>query len=1176
MTATPLLVPMEVKALLVNDAVRQRNFQRWAMCYQNLSTFSGPEPPAFSGTDLSWPTDRGHNGVHLHWTLPAALRHGSHDTTSGTTTFPYVPNRWLVLRHSGADPQRRTMTGWVVESDFVDPDAGTSAFLDPFAARPRPTRIGRCRPLSGWTESGASRPFLTAVAPGNLAFASYQPYVTNVFSLHDALAGVTDGEELGYLVVGWYSDPAADVLAGFPGEADFATWLAGELGWTVASGGAATASFYHGMVHGLTWSTTDQAKPMRMPEPFTPRLAVGSTAIDALTALVSRQAREHGSSVDAGLLEAFQYDLLRVLDDQDGPQLVEQRIHQAWFGEVPGGTRWEVVDAPTDDPAEAAGRRAEPVPAPSWLPALNAVQAAHDNAVQDLAHLQKQLYELWWKRSKAAKLPKYPTGLTDEQFAASLDPTSPVSLVSTVRTKLGQVEGLRAQIPWGGTQDELQASIDAYAASHGLAPGQLKRVDLRPFWMANDPVVVVSGAGSASITADPATLACRFAEQLVTGVIHDGRPIRIDDVRVGIPPLDLSGCPEPVRALVDEFVFLDPANAALVARCALGTTDPAVVAALRETMAGHASCIGVVPALQPGSWTQPWSPLWLLWQVTYYPIEFGTAQAPNWTFDGSGYTWNGAGADTADPLQLSGRSLLTPQSAFTMKSRLDQYLHSSPEADLAALEDFVTGIDDWDFLSQTLTGFSSLLTRRDASSLWLPADGTVVTDLAAPGATAVPMPGPATPQPFGSEPPSGFQALRSGQFAFLRVMIVDRFGQSVEVVNSTTADQFTPIIADGMVPHTTVLPQEPDRFVQLTPRLLQPARLDFDFVSAADDPRGLALGSDTPVCGWLLPNHLDRSISCYGPSGAALGELRVVTDHTATRVVSWSPAPGSPYETIASVTPAYPRLADVLSGVRDGGPAAFADFLSTIDATLWSIDPLGARDDQYLSILIGRPLALVRTRMALELNGPALSDPSWRLTFSPKPPDLPTYPFSVRLGESTLRRDGLIGYFDGGDYTRFHAVNSSPTPASYVHQIGPDTFPALRFDSASSVYLTMLVDPRAAVHATTDVLPVASLALPQSLVASALGAMAVSFRVGPLPTGLMESVETDRCKVVLPLPASKDGKWSWIEVNPDGSSTGYDLARADQAATLSAALPVLRVGWLQLTTNQSGRIQEHM
>ncbi|MFE1130773.1 hypothetical protein ACFW6R_29385 [Streptomyces albidoflavus] len=56
-----------------------------------------------------------------------------------------------------------------------------------------------------------------------------------MFSLHDALTGVTDGEELGYLVVGWYSDPAADVLVGFPGEADFATWLAGELGWTVAS-----------------------------------------------------------------------------------------------------------------------------------------------------------------------------------------------------------------------------------------------------------------------------------------------------------------------------------------------------------------------------------------------------------------------------------------------------------------------------------------------------------------------------------------------------------------------------------------------------------------------------------------------------------------------------------------------------------------------------------------------------------------------------------------------------------------------------------------------------------------------------------------------------------------------------------------------------------------------------
>ncbi|MFD1538814.1 hypothetical protein [Nonomuraea guangzhouensis] len=1176
MTAVPpLLVPIDVKALLVNDLVRQRGFQRWQMDYQNLPTYTSPQPPPFSGTDTSWPTDPSHNGIYLHWTLPATLRRGDHDTATGTTTFPYVPNRWLVVRYSGPDPQARVATGWVIESDYVDVNDGTSPYLDPTASTPTPTLLGRCLPLSGWSEPGSDQPFLTAVAPGNITFASYQPYVANVFSMHDPLTDVTDGEVLSYLVAGWYSQPSADVLASYPGEGDFAQWLDTTLGWTVSTDDTATASFYHGMVHGLPWSTTDPANPPNMPADTTPRLAVGSTSIDALTAMIKQQAQEDNSDIDAELLEAFQYDFLRLLDEQDGQQVLEQRIHQAWFGEHPSGSTWEVVRTPTHDSTEALRHQAEAARAPSWLPALNTAQTAYDSAVRELADLHRQLYETWWKSGKAATLPKYPDGVTPALFAQALDPTTQTSLAATVQNKLHQIQALQAQIPWGATPDDLQASITAYATAHDLPTDrQLKRIEQPPLWSANDPVVVISATGSASIATDPTTLACRLADQTVTGITYDGTPIHIADIGTGLPSLDLTGTPQVIQALIDEFFFLDPDNATLVAAHALGTTDPAVIAALNETMAGYQADIGTVPAIQPGPWTQPWSPLWLLWQVTYYPIAYGSTDTPNWTFDGTQYTWTGNGADTDNLLQLSGQIFLTPQATFNMKARLDQYLSTNPDADLTAVEDFVTSVDDWDFLSQSLTGFGASLTCRDPSSLWLPSDGTTLAQLATPGATAMPMPGPATQPPFQAWPPSGFQPLRSGQFAFLRVMVVDRFGQSLEIVNSTTAEQFTPIIADGMIPDDTVLQQEPYRFVQLTPRLLQPGQVSLDFVSATDDTHPLDPDLHNPLCGWLLPNHLDRAISCYGPTGPALGDIRVVVDDTATRVVDWSPAPGSPYPTIASLSPAYPHLAAVLTGVQAGGPAAFAEFLHTIDTTLWSIDPAGARDDQFLSVLIGRPLALIRTRVALELDTTALTDPSWRFTFTPQPSDLPGYGFDIRLGDLTMRQDGLIGYFTGTDYTRFDSVAPPPTDSSYVHQIGPGNFLTLCFDPASTAYLTMLVDPRAAIHATTDLLPVTSLTLPQHYVKSALSAMAVTFRAGPLPTDLVVPATGDGTQIVLPTPASKNGTWSWIETGTNGSPTTYGVTPADQAATLPTDPPTLRTGWLQLTTDLSSEPEE--
>ena len=904
MTA-PLLVPVQLQALQVNPNVRAQGFQRWSMDYSALATFGSPEPAPFAGLDQGWAADPANDGIHLQWTLPAALRRGVHDAATGATAYPLVPNRWLVVRLSGPAASivaaHQAAEAWVVESDYLGPD-GLSAYLDPAAPEPVPLRLGRVRPLAGWRETGTGRPFLTALGPGNVAFASYQPYGAGVFSFHDRAARLGEGQTVSYLVAGWYSDPAADVLAASRQRAGLAAPLA-EQGWSAHGSQSATTTLFHGAIRNLIYSRTAVGA-----RPAATTLAVGNSSIDAMTALIRRQAAQHaGAAINPDLLEAFQYDLLRTLDGIDGPAELDSRIHEAWFGARSGGSVWQVVSIPAADAAQAAlqEERADeqdgaPAVAPPWLAGLNRAQSDYDVSARELEALQARLYELWWKRGRANALPQRPAGLPDALFAQALDPARPDSLVSQVLAKSRQVDAARALIPWGATQDDLTAAITLYTRQHPLPPGtELKRADLPAFRAAADPVVVIAGARMDAFDDDlgegpDGLLPCRFADQTVDAMLVQAPPrppgsivpprppykLTAAEVAPRLPALVLSGLDPAIGRLMTELFFLDPVNAAAVAELAYAVfrhldypvSQQQLLSAAAGDMAAAQNMAGTLPAIPPQLWTQPWAPLFLEWEVAYHPIPYST-YGPNWRFDGTKYTCARAAPD-AGPIRLSGRSLLTPQPSFTFKARLDSYLSAHPDADLSALESFVASVDGWDFLSQALSGFNAQLTLRDPASVRAPDARSVVAppketmaSLVGRGSVVMPLAdgaAAATAQPVGG---SGFQWLRAGQFEFVRVSVVDRFGQSVDVVTPAEAAGFAPVVGQGLAPQGQFAgPAPTGRYVQLPPRLLQGARLDAQFLPVMPAPSaagGFAVDgpAGNPICAWIDPNPLERALA---------------------------------------------------------------------------------------------------------------------------------------------------------------------------------------------------------------------------------------------------------------------------------------------------------------------------
>lgn len=1205
---SPLFVPVQLDALVVNDQVRMgENFQRWQANYALTRFRLSPEPPPFGNIDTDFATDPRRNGVYLQWQLPQALTEGSQDHPDQEVSFPLVPNRWLVVRTHGApNAEAREMTAWLVESDHLDPVTGTS----PYAGRDGTlTRIGRRIDLATeeWTEPAppADGLFLTAVGPGVPTFAVYQPYNENVFSLHDTLEGLDPTREwsVGYLVAGWYSDLGADPVTAAGDE--LGERLV-EFGWTTTTDPdapvePASRGIFHGAVLGLSWHS-------RGPTPESPRpdavaVALGHTSAHA-SSVFQQEAEPPDAPSLAALLNLCQRGLLDTVDEPDGAFIEARATFASWFVPTPAGYRWALETDPDAPVEESAGarRRARRRHA-DLLAELNAGQAEHDEAARDLAAAQRLLYDLWW----AEGLPLVPEfdpngGLPPGAFRGELSARLRAAEAAAARCEEA-LRQARDSIPWGSTQRELETSIVDYLGDH--APGfVLKREVLPDMYRAADPVVALRCTEEdqqARLAAEEG-LRCRRPGELVRGVFLDAeRTVLITAPASRVPmPRNLPMSPGELPLLLTEFHYLDPANARGLARAA-GRPDTDVPA-LRAAMADPQSrADGLAPALGTAPWRQAWSPLFFQWEVDYYPIAYADDDAvedptsANWEFDGNHYRWNGNGAVRA-PLTLRGRQFLTPAPAQTLADGLRHAAadRSGPYSEL--LHTLADRAAEADLISQTLDGFSDQLMARGPHQAVHLGGGSRVRDAAVGdqiGRGLPPDPGP-LPRPFTGWAPSRFQEVRSGQFAFTRLNVVDRFGRGLPVVipdelelrdtigKGTPAHQFQPGLPDDLSPGctdgrpVTVVGQDPKRFVELKPRLPQPARTRLDLLSAHDDTRVLdEEAAAESICAWLVPNHLDQALLCYAADGAPLGSVAMSVMPDGSAVPRWLPLPGAAPEP----DPGHGHLYELVTELLARDRPTLRTFLRGMDRALTTIAPNGDQDPPTtLSRLLGRPLALVRARVRLDLDGPPHHDPSWRNLLAPSAPEYPRYRWPVRLGERDELGDGLVGYYQERDYTGLHIVLTEQDladladPHDYLRPIGPGhgivlpARPPRDHDTTSAAHLTLLLDPYGAVHATTGILPTAQLRVSAGAFEESLGGIAAGFRFGPMFT----VQDPDDAALALPRPADRHGRWTWAQPTPDGAWTSSPTDQADPVPRFPFARPVLRTGYLQLQPSEEG------
>lgn len=920
-----------------------------------------------------------------------------------------------------------------------------------------------------------------------------------------------------------------------------------------------------------------------------PGVALGNSGLDAFAAMFAQAERAAGmpeGKVQTLIhtLQAFLHEDLDLLDRPDGLTELGVEIRKDWFANAPGGTTWDVVAKhSTTDPGGRSGDAIDAAPG-ALLSALNRWQHELDDVARDLAAAQGQCYALWWKAAKlAADMPPPPAAWVDLVEAAAPETRAEVLRLANSYRWLRQA------------RDEALLSLTAQLGDLELVAGSRNA-----FHRPAQPVLLVNGAGRGYKHGPDGrfspfdVLACRFTGQTVAGILVpvDGDEHRVDERDEPAPPLPDAEQPAEVADLLVESFFLDQLCAPVIAQVAAtkaGKTDPwSLLPAIRaeQTLIWNpalhpevdwqtlAERTGLTFAYEPGVlpskvaialWWAPWSPLYLDWQFDYYPGTPRQADAlapwefcvepdePDATLDEYAYRWRGTSPTRGLATGLRGRTFLTPLTSDLLTARITKlqadFAHDpSATDDLWALQSALDYLHRTDLLSQALTGFDELLLQNDPATFAMPVDGSLDAYLEPQDA---PSYSPAsTPDPTaGTITPSPFNPVRAAHMRLIRLWVVDAFGQVLQIVDpgQPSLPPITPMLDADLVTST-----EPG-LVELKPRLTQFARLDLSFLASTDDSSVLGVHNGVdPVCGWVIPNHLDRSLLIYSADGILAGELLLAVDRA-----MWAPAPQT---SPPPVGPAPVQIADahlrrMVSGVVDAADsgAALNELLQLIDTAFWSINPSGGWSDAELPVLIGRPLALVRARLALGLRDGPVYRQDWPVTGQNETDGYGDVGFDVQLGAAELLDDGLVGFYLNDDYRRIRTTYEVTHTADYVTTEPP----TLRAADPAGVLLTLLMDPQSSVHAITGMLPALTVTLPASLSTPALNRMALTFRTGP--------VLGDPGPVAVPLPTLNNGVWSWLQY-----SGTVDVARRSPVlgASTTAALPdaaaVLREGWLDL------------
>jgi hypothetical protein len=324
--------------------------------------------------------------------------------------------------------------------------------------------------------------------------------------------------------------------------------------------------------------------------------------------------------------------------------------------------------------------------------------------------------------------------------------------------------------------------------------------------------------------------------------------------------------------------------------------------------------------------------------------------------------------------------------------------------------------------------------------------------------------------------------------------------------------------------------------------LLQPAGLNLRWLSNGHGPEHEQVQNQdfecnnppatSPICGWLLPNHIDITLLVFDSAGCLHGSFDMYT--------GWFS--GLDGDTRSSKVEFIPNqhLRRVVQWIETS-IAADSQFLSTFLSELQLVEniaPYSFSQNDSISVFLGRPIAVARVSVGFELK-----------ELSAINHDLDVYR-QPRIDSDCVQNvqfkfnEGLVGFWREniaeGSLTPFFYSSASDKKnydgdaASKGHVIETyqeaDAEKILNIQiklSDTAQVLTMLIDPRGRITGSCDNTPNEVITIPTEQYATALQAM--ELLLGPAP--LLRKISDE-----MPIPteaeinARNDFRWGWLDV----------------------------------------------
>ena len=968
-------------------------------------------------------------------------------------------------------------------------------------------------------------------------------------------------------------------------------------------------------------------------------VAIGGTTVEAFSALLAGKSKQPAIET---VLNELQYDLLDAYG-LDGEANLQRALHQRGFTPVAAGHadttesgRIWILKRKSDDLATDAKslQSALPIPISSALNTLNDAQSRYDEIAAEIATRRGQVFADW-TQYVARKDAKQDVNDLLNYLKAEIDALAPAQGNPDSGKMEQKMEACRV------ARDAAKRVLTDLLANQ---PYTLES-DVAPrFYQPGDPVILLSGPdvnpsyryGGDGRFDKGGNLICRLSSDITQKVTIGSETIDARNQQLPKLPANTGIAPQDAAefaALVAEAVFLDHQLAPLLALQIQGATSDlaAQIQKAQYDYIGHGVTGSLIPlnsahdntsvdtainatgptirfaGLPPSpvgfTWyEQPWIPFILQWEAKFdplVPVDKNTPYSAKLALDDfkldsdtGEMIYNGKlPTSKQEGMLYTGMVSLTGRTEINLTKQIETYLHNHPinEKDSPETQRMKHGLQQLltlrlSMLAQAMGGLHRQLRMR-AQSLQLPVfdpDADPVYDAPFIRNVSHAVSGA---NDSAALPTADYNPLRAGMLHLTRLRLLDAFGQ----VRDIPVDQVT-------LSHALRKPDDATEKRALLPlRFTQPARLSFRYRSANNS--AIEMNSDpasSPVFGWVLLNRLDNALAIYSAEGTAIGSFNL-------NGLSWQGAPGphGQFERTLqdSFAKAHPLLRDFALNLGGGAPGdpqspdyparlkAFdlflAALLDTIDHGAMGIVPDSYAQDPGLSLLMGRPLALVCADLRLDLHGglPALNQSATALdravsdfkangVYDYAARDAAHFDqvrFPVRIGDSVQVNDGVIGYFVesaqnsrtetfGTFYSSFKQGDSDriklPAPGDLTLATA-DTKPAT---------VLMLIDPRAPVHLSTGILPSKNISLPPSHFADALKRIAVTFLTAPV-LGAPDSP-------ALPVPAEVGHAWSWLTLHADAKQ---DRAWQTQPIVVSPNLrgafstsTSLSEGWLRL------------